>query len=183
MTTDDERELVRRVTARGDTRAFSALYDRHTPALYALALRLTGGDEREAEEIAHDAWVRAVEKLDTFEWRAALRTWLSGIVIRRWRELARAGARSAGPPIEDLPLPSDDAALQGTADRVDLERAIAALADGYRQVFLLHDVTGYTHEEIAELLDIDPGTSKSQLARARAHLRPALDPTGERHRA
>lgn len=170
------------MVSHGDERAFGALYDRHTPAMYGLALRLSGGHEPEAREILHDAWVRAAERFGAFEWRSALRTWLCAFVIRRSQEIARAEARDAGPPIEELRLASDDDLLLGTVDRVDLERAVAGLADGYRQVFVLHDVEGYTHEEIAGLLEIEPGTSKSQLSRARRALRRALDPPGE-HRA
>lgn len=162
---------------RGDERAFASLYDRHTPALYRLALRLTGGSEAEAEEITHDAWVRAVERLATFEWRATLRTWLCAFVVRCARERDRLAARSWH-VIEDLPPGADDGAPPDAYDRLDLERAIMGLADGFRQVFVLHDVEGYTHQEIADLLGIEPGTSKSQLFRARRALRLALEPPG-----
>lgn len=177
MTRDDDRFLVDAVVQRQDERAFASLYDRHTPALYRLALRLTGGSVADAEDVTHDAWVRAVERLGTFEWRAALRTWLSGIVIRCAQERRRATARVAL-AVDDLATGADDAALRGSYDRLDLERAIAGLADGFRQVFVLHDVQGYTHEEIADLLGIEPGTSKSQLSRARRALRRALEPPG-----
>src|SRR5262249_42909611 len=80
--------------------------------------------------------------------------------------------------VDDLAAGADDVALCGSYDRLDLERAIAALADGFRLVFVLHDVQGYTHEEIADLLGIEPGTSKSQLSRARRALRRALYPPG-----
>ena len=178
MTRDDDRLLVDAVVQRGDERAFKSLYDRHTPALYRLALRLTAGSAADAEDITHDAWVRAVERLATFEWRAALRTWLSGFVIRCAHERDRAATRTAQ-PVEEFAYGTDDAALQGSYERLDLERAIAGLADGFRQVFVLHDVQGYTHEEIADLLGIEPGTSKSQLFRARRALRRALEPPGE----
>jgi RNA polymerase sigma-70 factor (ECF subfamily) len=176
---DDDRALATAVAGRGDERAFMMLYDRHTPALYGLAMRLTGGHEPEAQEIVHDAWIRAAEKLGAFEWRSSLRTWLSSFVVNRWREVARAGARDAGPPIEDLALGGDDERLTGTLDRVDLERAVAALAAGYREVFVLHDIQGYTHDEIATMLGVEPGTSKSQLSRARRELRRALESPGD----
>jgi RNA polymerase sigma-70 factor, ECF subfamily len=163
---------------RGDERAFASLYDRHTPALYRLALRLAGGSEPEAEEITHDAWVRAVERLATFEWRATLRTWLCAFVVRCARERDRLAARSWH-VMDDLPADADDVALRDAYDRLDLERAITGLAEGFRQVFVLHDVEGYTHQEIADLLGIEPGTSKSQLFRARRALRQALEPPGE----
>lgn len=176
MTQDDDRLLVQAVVQRGDERAFASLYDRHTPALYRLALRLSGGSDADAEDITHDAWVRAVERLATFEWRATLRTWLAAFVIRCAHERNRATTHAA---IDDLAAGAEDVALRGSYDRLDLERAIAGLADGFRQVFVLHDVQGYTHEEIADLLGIEPGTSKSQLSRARRALRRALEPPGE----
>lgn len=178
MTQDDDRILVHAVVQRRDERAFASLYDRHTPALYRLALRLTGGSAADAEDITHDAWVRAVERLGTFEWRAALRTWLAAFVIRCAHERHRATTRAAT-VVEDVAAGAEDVALRGSYDRLDLERAIAGLADGFRQVFVLHDVQGYTHEEIADLLGIEPGTSKSQLSRARRVLRRALEPPGE----
>ncbi len=147
--------------------------------MYGLALRLTGGDEPEAQEIVHDAWVRAVERLDTFAWRSELATWLCAIVVNRAREMARQAGKDPGPPIEDLAIGTEDARLTGTLDRLDLERAIGSLAAGYRHVLVLHDVEGYTHEEIAGLLGIAEGTSKSQLARARAAVRRALAAEGD----
>jgi RNA polymerase sigma-70 factor (ECF subfamily) len=178
VTQDDDRFLVDAVVQRGDERAFTSLYDRHTPALYRLALRLTGGSAADAEDVTHDAWVRAVERLPAFEWRAALRTWLAAFVIRCAHERNRAAMRAAQ-GMDDLAAGADDVALRGSYDRLDLERAIAGLADGFRQVFVLHDVQGYTHEEIADLLGIEPGTSKSQLSRARRALRRTLEPPGE----
>jgi RNA polymerase sigma-70 factor (ECF subfamily) len=172
-----DRAEVRRVIETGDERAFCALYDRHTPYLYRLALRLAGGDAVAAEEITHDAWVRAAGRLAVFEGRSSLRTWLAGFVANRAREVARALERFE-PLHEDLvadpsPAAGVDPALRAV-DRVDLERAIDALPAGFRQVFVLHDIEGWTHAEIAASLSIDPGTSKSQLSRARAALRHAL---------
>lgn len=148
------------------------MYDRHTPALYGLALRLTGGDAAGAEDAVHDGWIRAVDRLSGFRWESALRTWLAAIVINAARERFRRDNRET--PGADEWLPADDPVLGGVFDRLDLERAIAGLPEGFRLVLVLHDVEGYTHEEIAALLGIVPGTSKSQLARARAAMRSAL---------
>jgi RNA polymerase sigma-70 factor (ECF subfamily) len=171
VTDRDDRELVQRIAGAGDERAFGELYDRHTPYLYRLALRLGAGDEALAADVIHEAWVRATERLSAFEWRSALRTWLAGFVVtvhreqvREPREVTLAGD---GPATEDR-------ARGATWDGVDLERAIAALPAGYRQVLVLHDVEGYTHAEIGALLGLDAGTSKSQLARARQAMRSAL---------
>lgn len=177
MTADaqaSDRELAARLLDGRDEPAFRELYRRHTPPLYATALRLSSGPP-DAEDAVHDAWVRAVEALGRFEWRSSLRTWLTSILLHRLREMARQERRT-------LPL-DDDAPLAAAApppplphgvDPLDLERAVAALPAGYRQVLVLHDVEGFTHEEIAALLEVEPGTSKSQLSRARRHLRRVL---------
>jgi RNA polymerase sigma-70 factor (ECF subfamily) len=172
---EEDRRLADAVLASRDEAAFRRLYRRHTPALYRLALRLGGGDEPWAEELVQRAWVRAVERLGGFQWRAAFRTWLSGIAVNcareSWRE--RRLSLEVGWPAE---TPAVAAAGADPADRVDLERAIAGLPDGCRQVLVLHDIEGFTHEEIAGMLDIEPGTSKSQLFHARRRLRERLSP-------
>ena len=119
-----------------------------------------------------ETWWRAAQRLSRFEWRSALRTWLTAILIRCCREAQRAPAAVVAfttEPAEDTPEPEITA-----ADSLDLERGLAALAPGYREVIVLHDVEGMTHEEIARALNVVPGTSKSQLARARRALRQYL---------
>jgi RNA polymerase sigma factor (sigma-70 family) len=169
------------VSARLDERAFGRLYDAHTPYLFSFALRLTGGDEAEAEEVVHDAWVRAVERMDRFDQRSSLRTWLAGIVVNCVRERRREQVTAVG--LELVAVAEEDQALAFGADRMDLERAIAALPAGYRHVLVLHDVEGWTHQDIATALGLSVGTSKSQLFRARAAIRLALGDrsTGERN--
>jgi RNA polymerase sigma-70 factor (ECF subfamily) len=188
----DDRSLVDAVARRRDSRAFGLLYDRHTPAMYGLALRLAAGAESDAEDVVHDAWIKAVERLDAFEWRSALRSWLCGFVVYRCREIRRerhreagggpvdrlVGAGAAGIDDEAPTLSTTDRRLDATADRVDLERAVRLLADGYREVLVLHDIHGFTHEEIGALLGIEAGTSKSQLSRARRVLRQSLNEAG-----
>jgi RNA polymerase sigma-70 factor (ECF subfamily) len=163
-----DRELVDAVLREGDEGAFRALYRRHTPRLYRMALRMTGGDARDAEELTHDAWVRAVSRFASFEWRSQLSTWLVAIVMNCARERWRDDAGIEALEIEPAAL---DRELDSAPARVDVERALARLPPGYRQVVVLHELEGYTHEEIAELLGIDPGTSKSQLHHARRRLR------------
>lgn len=149
--------------------AFRTLYRAHTPALYALALRLTAHDKTEAEDLVQETWVRAVRKMSTFRGESALRSWLCGVLINVRRERTRTAWRMVdAPDIEPVAAANDDAAF-------DLERAVAALPVGARDVFVLHDVYGYAHREIAEMLGVVEGTSKSQLARARALLRAALN--------
>lgn len=169
---DGDRVLADRVRRHGDAAAFRVLYRRHTPALYGTALRLVA-HAADAEDAVHDTWARAVEALPRFEWRSTLRTWLTGILLNRIRELDRHG-RDTLPLDEALPAAEPPVALPRGVDPMDLDAAIAALPPGYRRVLVLHDVEGFTHDDIARLLDIDPGTSKSQLSRARRQLRRAL---------
>jgi RNA polymerase sigma-70 factor, ECF subfamily len=165
----DDLALVRAfLTARGED-AFRSLYRAHTPAMYALALRLTGGDQGEAEDLVQESWMRAVRTLSSFRAQSALRSWLCGFLVNVRRERIRADWRTVDAPDAEAiadPVGSDTA--------LDLERAIGDLPDGARDVFVLHDVYGYTHREIAGMLGIVEGTSKSQLARARTMLRSAL---------
>lgn len=161
--------LVQRfLRSRGED-AFRALYRAHTPGLYGLALRLTGGDQPEAEDLVQECWVRAVRSLESFRAESALRTWLCGFLVNARRERIRNAWRTVDLLDADSPVP---AGTDGSP--VDLERAIAALPPGARDVFVLHDVQGYTHREIAMMLEIATGTSKSQLTRARALLRTSL---------
>ena len=153
----------------GGEDAFRTLYRAHTPALYALALRLTGGDQNEAEDLVQETWVRASRNMSAFRGESALRTWLCGVLINVRRERVRSAWRIVdAPDIEPASPPRDDTAF-------DLERAIAALPDGARDIFVLHEVYGYAHREIAEMLGVVEGTSKSQLARARTLLRKSLN--------
>jgi RNA polymerase sigma-70 factor (ECF subfamily) len=173
----EDRALADAVVGTRDEAAFRTLYRRHTPALYRLALRLGGGDGLWAEELVQRTWIRAVEGLGSFAWRSSLSSWLGGIAINCARELWRdSRTRSETGLLDQVAAPRAPAA----EERVDLERAIERLPAGYREVFVLHDVEGYTHDEIGGLLGIEPGTSKSQLSRARQRLRAALAPEGWR---
>jgi len=170
-----DRALAERVWRDGDEHAFRMLYGRHTPALYQFVLRLLGGHEHDAEDVTQETWMRAVEALSDFRWEASLRSWLTGIALnvcrnrfrkkdRHWVTLEPAHEPAADPPAD--------------VELLDLEAAIAALPDGYRTVLVLHDVQGFTHEEIAQRLEISANTSKSQVFRARRALRAALTDHG-----
>jgi RNA polymerase sigma-70 factor (ECF subfamily) len=163
---DDRRSVERFLRDRTDS-AFLPIYRAHAPALYAVALRLAGGSAQEAEDAVQEAWLRAVAALPRFEWRSALRTWLCGFVVNCCRELARRHT----PDSSSVP----DGLVAGISpETLELERAIHALPLGSREVFVLHDVHGYTHDEIASMLSIESGTSKSQLHHARRALRARL---------
>jgi RNA polymerase sigma-70 factor (ECF subfamily) len=171
--TDEDRALVAEFQATRSDAAFRRLYRRHAGAVYALLLRLTAGDAARAEDCLQDAWLRAVAALDRFAWRSSLRTWLRGIAINCWREGWREDRRAPLRLVEEHEPEAAPATLT-PLDVIALERAVAELPDGYRAVLVLHDVEGFTHEEIAETLGIVPGSSKSQLARARAAVRRSL---------
>ena len=166
--TDDLALVERFLRGRGEE-AFRALYRAHTPAMYALALRLTGGDRSEAEDLVQESWVRALTALRTFRAQSALRSWLCGVLVNVRRGRIRVDWR-----VVDAPEVEPLADTTCSDDAIDLERAIAALPEGARDVYVLHDVQGYTHREIADLLGIVEGTSKSQLNRARFLLRISL---------
>jgi len=168
-----DRRLVHNFLARRDEASFRELYQRHAPALYQLALRLVGWKAQEAEEAVQDTWLRAIEKLETFRWESGLRTWLSGILINRCREFYRGRERESSTFIAEE-LATEVAAIKNF-EPIDLEQAITALPNGYRQVLVLHDVEGFTHEEISRMLEIEVGTSKSQLSHARRNIRQALE--------
>jgi len=171
--TDEDRELVADFLATRSEAAFRRIYRQHAPAVYALLLRLTAGDAARAEDCLQDAWLRAIAGLERFAWRSSLRTWLRGIAINCWREGLREIRRTPLHLVEDFGPESPVPAISAL-DVIALERAVADLPDGYRAVLVLHDVEGLTHEEIAGALGIVPGTSKSQLARARAAVRRSL---------
>ncbi len=167
---NDDLALVRQfLRSRGED-AFRSLYRIHTPALYALALRLAGGDAGEAEDLVQESWLRAVRALSTFRAESTLRSWLCGFLVNVRRERIRTAWRIVEAPVDDAIAPNGVV----TDDALDLERAIAGLPEGARDIFVLHDVHGYTHEEIAGMLGIVVGTSKSQLNRARSLLRGLL---------
>ena len=165
----DDRELVARFLATRDEGAFCTLYQAHTPYLWRLAVRLCPGARGEAEEIVQETWVRSVRLLPRFAWGSALRTWLAGILINCQREGYRASLRRAALEAEESRPESATA-----EDGVDLERALASLSEERRTVLLLFDLEGHTHEEIATMLQIPAGTSKSRLFAARRALRELL---------
>jgi RNA polymerase sigma factor (sigma-70 family) len=161
---------------RKEEAAFRTLYRRHTPHVLPLVLRMLDGREADADDVIQDTWIAATNALAGFRGEASFRTWLTGIAINRCRATLRNKGRWTG--LDDAPESFTPAIPHGM--RIDLERAIALLAPGYRAVLLLHDVEGYTHDEIGQMLDIAAGTSKAQLHHARRALRVLLEPKTER---
>lgn len=176
-TVADEQALVGRARE-GDREAMQALYRRHAPRVYAVVRRLAGEDAL-AEDWAQEAWIRAFRALPRFRGESKFSTWLHRVAVNAALHARRRSERRRG---REEPLPPTLAAAPVPGDgllRARLERALERLPDGMREVLVLHDVEGHTHEEIGALLGIAPGTSKSQLFKARAHMRRMLRPALE----
>ena len=168
-------ELVRRAQA-GDQTAFRDLYHQLAGRVYALCLRLTG-DAGAAEERTQDVFVRAWDNLRSFRGESAFSSWLHrlavNVVMTERRTTFRREQRVTPVAVPEL---LERGKGEGTAGlNIDLERAIAALPEGAREVFVLYDMEGYSHAEIADITGIAEGTSKAQLFRARHLLREKLD--------
>jgi RNA polymerase sigma-70 factor, ECF subfamily len=159
--------------AAGDVRAFERLYRLHLARVHSLVRRMTGG--RDVDELTQDVFVRVWQKLGTFRGDASFTTWLHrlavNVVIERFRtEQARRQRMHDGDAVFDTM-----AGPSGSRDLpMDFETALAKLPEGAREIFVLHDVEGYKHQEIADMLEISAGTSKAQLHRARMMLRKHL---------
>jgi RNA polymerase sigma-70 factor (ECF subfamily) len=168
-----EAELIDRVVA-GDPRAERELYEAHVDRIYRLAFRLAGEDEL-ARDITQETFIRAFNHLATFRRDATVSTWLHAIgmsvALNRLRSRKRIEARETS--IEGIDAPTPGAPVEPDL-KERMAQAIDALSPGYRAVFLMHDVEGYTHQEIGAALGIEVGTSKAQLFRARRQLRTAL---------
>ena len=167
------------LAARGDRQAFERLYRRHVNRVFSLCTRMVG-DRARAEELTQDAFVRAWEKLDQFRGESAFGTWLHRLAVNvvlndRQTESRRRGRQDDS--VEDVDTMAHDTVRAEVPPglSIDLERAIAGLPPGARKVFVLHDVEGYTHDEIGEMLGVTAGGCKAQLHRARLLLREALN--------
>ena len=160
--------------ASGDRRAYERLYRAHVDRVFSLCVRMLG-DRQTAEEATQDVFVRVWEKLPGFRGESAFSTWLHrvavNVVLSRRKTASVQNARTVDDQEAELSAVSRPVLV---ADRLDLETAIAGLPAGARRVFVLHDVEGFTHEEIGDQLGITPGGSKAQLHRARMLLRAAL---------
>ncbi len=176
-TTTDERELID-CARKGDHDAIHALYHRYGGRVLAVVRRLTA-DEDGAADCAQEAWIRAIRSLPRFRGESAFGTWIHRIAVNTALHVRRSERRRAGHE-EPLPPALEVAGSQGTTGDALLRRRLQAamdrLPDGMRQVLVLHDVDGMTHEEIGTALGIAPGTSKSQLFKARAQMRVMLRP-------
>jgi RNA polymerase sigma-70 factor (ECF subfamily) len=173
-----------RLAQQGDEAAFEGLYQMHSRRVYALCLRMVG-DPVEAEDLTQEAFLQLFRKIHTFRGESAFSSWLhrltANIVLMRFRKkrLAAVSLDELTRPDEDRERPSiefgaPDLRLVGVFDRVNLQTAVGQLPEGYKSMFLLHDVHGFEHNEIATMLGCSVGNSKSQLHKARKRLRELL---------
>jgi RNA polymerase sigma-70 factor, ECF subfamily len=168
-------DVVRRAQL-GDVQAFETLYRSHAPAILALCRGMCG-NEREARELTQDSFVRAWEKLGSFRGQSSLATWMHRVAVNVVLNHLRTAKREAMRLIDD----ADDSVFAGRATGstldagMDIDWAVAQLPAGARTVFVLHDVHGYSHDEIAQMTGIAAGTARAQLWRARRALTKLLD--------
>jgi RNA polymerase sigma-70 factor (ECF subfamily) len=181
-----EEEAIRGCIA-GDQRAFEALYNLHKRRVYSLCLRMVN-NAAEAEDLTQESFMQLFRKIGTFRGESAFSTWLHRLTVNIvLMHLRKKGLDEISldqePEDENQDLPKKeygdaDLNLVGAVDRVTLEKAIADLPKGYRTIFVLHDVEGYEHNEIAERIGCSIGNSKSQLFKARLKLRSYLQNKG-----
>jgi RNA polymerase sigma-70 factor, ECF subfamily len=177
-----EAEAIERAK-QGDAEAFRVLYDRHKRRVYSLCLRMTA-NTAEAEDLAQEAFLQLYRKIGTFRGESAFSTWLHRLAVNvvlmhlRKKSLPVTSLEeSTQSTEEDSPkkdFGAEDISLAGSLDRLQLQRAVDDLPPGYRTIFVLHDVEGYEHNEIANLVGCSVGNSKSQLHKARLKLRDLL---------
>ena len=172
-----------RLAQQGDAAAFACLYRLHSRRVYALCLRMVG-NTAEAEDLTQEAFLQLFRKIATFRGESAFSTWLHrlavNVVLMRLRR--KSGTEAS---LEEITEPDEegsarrdfgtpDLRLAGSIDRVNLQRAVEQLPPGYKAIFVLHDVQGYEHNEIADIMGCSIGNSKSQLHKARMRLRELL---------
>jgi RNA polymerase sigma-70 factor (ECF subfamily) len=173
-------DCIRRAQA-GDVDAFEVLYREHSGRVYALCVRLKGGDRSDATELMQDVFVKAWRRLETFRGDCAFGSWLHRLAVNTMLENVRSDRRRTARVLsmEDTSLLPGAARSSGIDLKMDMEEAVASLPRGARLAFVLHDVEGYQHQEIAEQLSVSVGTVKAQLHRARRLLRARLEGTKE----
>lgn len=178
-----EAEAIR-LAQQGDASAFERIYRLHSRRVYALCLRMVG-NPAQAEDFTQDAFLQLFRKIGTFRGESAFSTWLHRLAVNvvlmrlRKKSLSESSLEETTDPDDESSGPKrdfggPDLRLSGSLDRVNLERAIEQLPPGYKSIFVLHDVQGYEHNEIAAIMKCSIGNSKSQLHKARMRLRGLL---------
>ncbi|MCA1641120.1 MAG: RNA polymerase sigma factor [Acidobacteria bacterium] len=174
----NDKELAQKAGA-GDADAFEHLYRRHFRRVYALCLRMLG-DPTLAEDLTQETFVNLFNKIGSFRGESAFTTWLHRMTVNQVLMFFRKASTRQELTTDEGETPvqivrgTEDPNAMPVVDRIALQRAIRQLPPGYRTVFVLHDVEGYDHDEIARILEVSEGTSKSQLHKARLKLRTLL---------
>src|SRR2546421_2770908 len=172
--------------SKGDMTAFEELYARHSRRVYSLCLRMTA-NTAEAEDLAQEVFIQLYRKVGSFRGESAFTTWLHRLTVNQvLMHFRRRGVRMEqttddGESPQQVVLGTENPSQMPVVDRIALDKAVSQLPPGYRAVFVLHDVEGHEHEEVARLLGCSVGTSKSQLHKARMKLRQLLT-TGKKSR-
>jgi RNA polymerase sigma-70 factor (ECF subfamily) len=172
--TASDRELARRALAVGDSAAFALLHSRYSGTLRDLALRLAG-TEAPADAAVKATWARAALLMGSFEWEAAIRSWLVGLLVNEIRAIGQSPSDTSEADTRQRLATVLRDALPHHLDTAELTAVVARMPRRYREVLELHDLQGLSHREIGKWLGIDVGTSKSQLQRARQWVRRALE--------
>jgi RNA polymerase sigma-70 factor (ECF subfamily) len=175
-----DEDIVARCRA-GEREAFETLYRQHAPRLYSLACRMAGSPT-DGEDLLQEIFLLAYRKLGSFKGDAALGTWLYRLGLNHCLDFVRsrrAKEAKVTDPLDDDRATEPTAAAESPLTRIDLDRAVEGLPAGCREVFVLHDVEGFDHKEISQMLGIAEGTSKSQVFKARMKLRAILRPATE----
>jgi RNA polymerase sigma-70 factor (ECF subfamily) len=171
--------VLARAAAHGNMQAFEELYERHNRRVYSLCLRMTQ-NAAEAEDLAQEAFIQLFRKIGSFRGDSAFTTWLHRLTVNqvlmhfRKRSVKMERTTEEGETPVQIVRGTENQKTMPVLDRIALDKALAQLPPGYRTVFVLHDVEGHEHEEIAKLLGVAVGTSKSQLHKARMKLRRLL---------
>ena len=166
-------------SAKGDITAFEELYQRHNRRVYSVCLRMTH-NVSEAEDLTQETFIQLFRKIGSFRGDSAFTTWLHRLTVNqvlmhfRKRSVKLERTTEEGNTPEQMVIGSENPDRMPVVDRISLDRAVNKLPPGYRTVFILHDVEGHDHEEVAKILGVAVGTSKSQLHKARMKLRGLL---------
>ncbi|HEY0427346.1 MAG TPA: RNA polymerase sigma factor [Pyrinomonadaceae bacterium] len=171
--------LLAQIAAKGNISAFELLYERYHRRTYSLCMRMTNS-QTEAEDLTQEVFIQLFRKIGSFRGDSAFSTWLHRLTVNqvlmhfRRRSVKNEKTSESGEMPEQTVSGTENPRKMPVLDRIALKNAVAQLPPGYRNVFVLHDVEGYEHEEVARLLRISVGTSKSQLHKARLKLRGLL---------
>ena len=172
VTTECESKLIQRC-AEGDHDSFKGLYDLYKDRVYSTSVRMLG-NLQDTEDAFQETFIKIFKSINNFKWKSSFSTWVYKITVNTCIENLRTRKKENNVNIDEVRIMPSNKTSEDF--RLIVEKAIKKLPEGYRTIFILHAIEGFKHREIAEILDISPGTSKSQYFQARAHLRKNLLP-------